>query len=411
MRFSCDRCHKPYSSREDPVPGRVYRIGCRCGNVIVLGPFEAVPPPVPASRAIASRVAASPRRAAPPPLPWVRIRAPAALDERRGADLRQAPGPAAPPSVPGPVLPPLATTPPPSPLPVDDEMLVAVLPECRAPSVAGTLARAARASFEAGIAVWREERTSSRALRAGLAEGRREGTRWSTLGAGIAAWYRQRTSWRTLLAACTASTVAAALLTSWATTVTPRRDAETTATIQREVAVTPHAAPGAAPDERVARVDGGGAPLPTPAAAPVRSPRREAARPVFSDRPAPETDDGVAAPARAEAHGAPQTKSSAALSAPAEASEPAADAPPDGPAHTAASDLAAAANGEEPEDPAAAPLATAASVRKDSHAPGEDDGAVRAPIHADPERGEPAPAEAVLPSGSADGDLPSAPAR
>jgi hypothetical protein len=57
MKFTCERCHKPYSTADDPVPGRLYRIPCRCGNTIVL---QVDPHP-----------AVEPRRArtAPPPLP------------------------------------------------------------------------------------------------------------------------------------------------------------------------------------------------------------------------------------------------------------------------------------------------------------------------------------------------------
>jgi hypothetical protein len=57
MKFTCERCHKPYSTADDPVPGRLYRIPCRCGNTIVL---QVDPPPVVAPRRA---------RTAPPPLP------------------------------------------------------------------------------------------------------------------------------------------------------------------------------------------------------------------------------------------------------------------------------------------------------------------------------------------------------
>jgi hypothetical protein len=36
MNFSCDRCQKRFSTSEELVPGRPYRIRCACGNMIVL---------------------------------------------------------------------------------------------------------------------------------------------------------------------------------------------------------------------------------------------------------------------------------------------------------------------------------------------------------------------------------------
>lgn len=58
LKFACDRCGKRYASVDEPAPGRVYRVRCRCGHVIVvrgavargapgarLRPFE--PPPLP----------------------------------------------------------------------------------------------------------------------------------------------------------------------------------------------------------------------------------------------------------------------------------------------------------------------------------------------------------------------------
>ncbi len=36
MNFSCDRCHKRFSTTDEPVPGRTYRIPCGCGSTIVL---------------------------------------------------------------------------------------------------------------------------------------------------------------------------------------------------------------------------------------------------------------------------------------------------------------------------------------------------------------------------------------
>jgi hypothetical protein len=36
MRFTCGRCGKRYASTDEPVPGRIYAIGCRCGHTIVV---------------------------------------------------------------------------------------------------------------------------------------------------------------------------------------------------------------------------------------------------------------------------------------------------------------------------------------------------------------------------------------
>lgn len=36
MNFSCDRCGKRFTTSDDPVPGRTYRIPCACGNDVVL---------------------------------------------------------------------------------------------------------------------------------------------------------------------------------------------------------------------------------------------------------------------------------------------------------------------------------------------------------------------------------------
>lgn len=42
MKFVCDRCGKRYASVDEPAAGRVYRIRCRCGHVIVVrGPGAA----------------------------------------------------------------------------------------------------------------------------------------------------------------------------------------------------------------------------------------------------------------------------------------------------------------------------------------------------------------------------------
>ena len=34
MKFTCEQCGKRFASVDDPAPGRVYRIKCKCGNVI-----------------------------------------------------------------------------------------------------------------------------------------------------------------------------------------------------------------------------------------------------------------------------------------------------------------------------------------------------------------------------------------
>jgi DNA-directed RNA polymerase subunit RPC12/RpoP len=42
LKFACDRCGKRYASVDEPAVGRVYRIRCRCGHVIVVrGPASA----------------------------------------------------------------------------------------------------------------------------------------------------------------------------------------------------------------------------------------------------------------------------------------------------------------------------------------------------------------------------------
>ncbi len=43
MTFSCDRCHGRFSTSEDPVPGRTYRVPCGCGNVILMSSDEPDP--------------------------------------------------------------------------------------------------------------------------------------------------------------------------------------------------------------------------------------------------------------------------------------------------------------------------------------------------------------------------------
>ena len=34
MKFTCERCGKRFASVDEPTSGRVYRIRCKCGNVI-----------------------------------------------------------------------------------------------------------------------------------------------------------------------------------------------------------------------------------------------------------------------------------------------------------------------------------------------------------------------------------------
>lgn len=72
MKFACDRCHKRFSTSDEPVAGRVYRIPCKCGNTIVVQLDAAALPAAPARWA--PPAAPRPRRSAPPPLP-----APAAI--------------------------------------------------------------------------------------------------------------------------------------------------------------------------------------------------------------------------------------------------------------------------------------------------------------------------------------------
>ena len=76
MKFACERCGKRFASVDDPRPGRVYRIRCRCGNVVVVKA-----PPGGDSEAATRARGSSPREARkatrhapvsrprPPPLP------------------------------------------------------------------------------------------------------------------------------------------------------------------------------------------------------------------------------------------------------------------------------------------------------------------------------------------------------
>ncbi|HEX9049168.1 MAG TPA: hypothetical protein VF841_01420, partial [Anaeromyxobacter sp.] len=61
MKFTCDRCQKRFTTTDEPVPGRVYRVPCRCGNTIVVQ-RPAAEPSAPAPAELS-------RRGAPPPLP------------------------------------------------------------------------------------------------------------------------------------------------------------------------------------------------------------------------------------------------------------------------------------------------------------------------------------------------------
>jgi hypothetical protein len=72
MTFSCDRCGKRFTTSDDPVPGRSYRVPCACGNDVVLE--------IPAASADARR-APSPRSA-----PTPRPRALVAPSPRRARD-------------------------------------------------------------------------------------------------------------------------------------------------------------------------------------------------------------------------------------------------------------------------------------------------------------------------------------
>jgi len=75
VKFECSHCGKKYSSADDPTPGRVYVIGCKCGHsIVVKGPEK--PHPAAASRPFAP---ASAPATAPPLVP------PAASHARRPA--------------------------------------------------------------------------------------------------------------------------------------------------------------------------------------------------------------------------------------------------------------------------------------------------------------------------------------
>jgi hypothetical protein len=47
LKFTCERCGKKFSSVDEPMPGRVYRIRCRCGNTIEIAAPRVVPDAVP----------------------------------------------------------------------------------------------------------------------------------------------------------------------------------------------------------------------------------------------------------------------------------------------------------------------------------------------------------------------------
>jgi len=67
MKFVCDRCGKRYASTDEPVPGRLYRIPCKCGHVILVR-GDAAGGVMPAGPATAPAEARSPP-AAPAPRP------------------------------------------------------------------------------------------------------------------------------------------------------------------------------------------------------------------------------------------------------------------------------------------------------------------------------------------------------
>lgn len=395
MKFSCDRCHRRFSTQDDPVPDRVYRIGCKCGHLIVLGPRELAPPPLPAPcRAVPSPRAVLPLRAVPPPLPWARPRSPAALDEPHHADPAPAPsGPATTGRAPRPRLPELATTPTPPPLEND----IPVLRECRAPSWAETLVRAGRASLRAGVAAWRSECTSSRALRVGTSA-----TRW------------ERTSWRTVLAASTASACVAALLATWLTTGTSRPPSVvTTLAIQPPTATTAAPAPIAAADGpgAVAKPD---APRGTLPFAPAGSARRVERTPT---RSAEKTLSTVSPPAQASDGTEPEGVEETAAVVPegeehADGDEayPTASAPPSAVPESAPPDsVAPESDGTAPETAAAAPAANKAAVSEVDEPP---EGDKSSPATTPDAAGdiEQVAAKATMPSGgSSDDGSPSAP--
>ena len=393
MKFSCDRCHRRFSTQDDPVPGRVYRIGCKCGHLIVLGPRELAPPPLPAPyRAVTSPRAVSPLRAVPPPLPWARPRSPAAVDEPHHADPAPAPsGPATPGGAPRPAFPVLATTPTPPPL----ENEIPVLAECRAPSWAETLVRAGRASLRAGVAAWRSEFTSSRALRAGTA-----GAPW------------QRTSWRTVLAASTTSACVAALLAAWLTGTSRPPSVVTTLAIQPPTATTAAPAPIAAADGpgAVAKPD---APRGTLAFAPARSALRVERAPV---RSADKTLSAISPPAEANDGTAPEgvEKTFAVVPegeehAAGDEAYPTASAPPSAVRESAPPDSVAPESYDTAPESAAAPAANAGAVSEVDEPP---EGDKSSPATTPDEAGdiEQVTAKATMSGGgSSDDGSPSAP--
>ncbi|WP_242345699.1 zinc-ribbon domain-containing protein [Anaeromyxobacter terrae] len=82
MKFVCDSCGKRFASVDEPAPGRVYRVRCRCGHVILVrGPAAA-----PATRAAEARLRSVEPPPAPPPL-----RAPSQEPERAAAPVAPPP--------------------------------------------------------------------------------------------------------------------------------------------------------------------------------------------------------------------------------------------------------------------------------------------------------------------------------
>ncbi|ABS25550.1 hypothetical protein [Anaeromyxobacter sp. Fw109-5] len=77
MKFACDRCAKRYASVDEPAPGRVYRVRCKCGHVIVVRGTGA---PRGAAEARRSGVEAPPL---PPPLEAPRAAAPPPRESHR----------------------------------------------------------------------------------------------------------------------------------------------------------------------------------------------------------------------------------------------------------------------------------------------------------------------------------------
>jgi len=128
VRFTCSRCGKRYASTDEPVSGRIYAIGCRCGHTIVVkGPEEVVgardgpAAPVPEDpfyafhrerkRSPAQASAPAPEASRPRPAPAAPPAADPDVDSLWAWNAEPPPAPAEPPLAPA--------EPPPFPAPVE----------------------------------------------------------------------------------------------------------------------------------------------------------------------------------------------------------------------------------------------------------------------------------------------------